>query len=104
MEEIPYANDIGTLMFSMISSRLDLAYSIYFLSRFMSNLGKEHQNALKYLIRYINGTLYVGLMYKKSYDALILERYVDVDFARNNRDSKKSTSAYFFTLKGNCVS
>jgi len=40
MENIPYANVIGTIMYSMTNTRLDLAYSISLLSRFMSDLRK----------------------------------------------------------------
>ncbi|XP_052189916.1 secreted RxLR effector protein 161-like [Diospyros lotus] len=39
MENVPYANAIGTIMYAMISTRPDLAYAISSLSRFMSNPG-----------------------------------------------------------------
>ena len=42
MENVPYTNAIGTVMYSMISTIPDLAYSISLLSRYMSNPGKEH--------------------------------------------------------------
>lgn len=42
MESIPYANAIGSVMYSMISTRPDLSYSISLLSRFMSNPGCDH--------------------------------------------------------------
>lgn len=103
MENIPYANAIGTVMYSMISTRPDLAYSISLLSRYMSNPGKTHWDALKYMLRYINGTVDIGLCYKRRFDALNLVGYVDSDFA-GDRDSRKSTTAYFFTLGGNCIS
>ena len=103
MEEIPYSNAIGTVMFSMISTRPDLAYSISLLSRYMSNPGKEHWNALKHLLKYINSSLHAGLCYKNWSNTLDLVGYVDSDFA-GDRDSRKSTTAYFFTLGGNCIS
>jgi len=103
MENVPYANAIGTIMCSMISTRPDLAHSISLLSRFMSNPGKPHWNALKYLFRYINGFINIGLCYKIRYDNLDLVGYVDSDFA-GDKDSRKSTTAYFFTLGGNCIS
>ena len=81
MELIPYANVIGTIMYSMISTRPDLAFSISLLSRFMSNPGKLHWEALKYLLRYINGSLNIGLHYMKRSDALDLVGFVDSDFA-----------------------
>jgi len=37
------------------------------------------------------------------FDSLDLAGYVDSDFA-GDRDSRKSTTSYFFTLGGNCIS
>ncbi|KAL2517787.1 Wall-associated receptor kinase-like 8 [Abeliophyllum distichum] len=37
MSNVPYANAIGSVMYSMITTRPNLAYAISFLSRFMSN-------------------------------------------------------------------
>lgn len=81
----------------MISFRPNLANSIFSLSRFMSNPSKEYWNVLKNLLRYINDTFHVNLLYKNGYDDLILEMYVDVNFVRD-KDARKSTLAYFFTL------
>ncbi|XP_052172245.1 secreted RxLR effector protein 161-like [Diospyros lotus] len=103
MENIPYANAIGTVMYSMISTRPDLAYSISLLSRYVSNSGKSHWDALKYMLRYINGSIDIGLCYKKIFDTLDLVGFVDSDFA-GDRDSRKSTTTYFFTLGGTCIS
>ena len=100
MENIPYANAIGTVMYSMISTRPDLSYSISLLSRYMSNPGKAHWDALKYLLRYINSTLNTGLCYEKRKNTLDLVGFVDADFA-GDRDSRKSTTSYYFTVDGN---
>jgi len=102
MEDIPYANAIGTIMYSMISTRSDLAYSISLLSRYMSNPRKPHWDALKYMLRYINGSLDIGLCYTRRFDTLNLVGYVDSNFA-DDRDYRKSTTAYFFILGGNCI-
>ncbi|XP_031283142.1 secreted RxLR effector protein 161-like [Pistacia vera] len=103
MENVPYSNAIGYVMYVMISTRPDLAYAITLLSRFMSNPGNEHWNALKWLLRYINCTVQIGLVFCKRNASLDLVGYVDVDFV-GDRDSRKSTTAYYFTLGGNCVS
>ena len=103
MENIPYANAIGTVMYSMISTRPDLSYLISLLSRYMSNPGKAHWDALKYLLRYINNTLHTGLCYEKRQNAFDLVGFVDSDFI-GDRDSRKSTTAFYFTLGGNCIS
>lgn len=101
MSDRPYANVIGSIMYAMISSRPDLSYSISLLSRFMSNPGTDHWTALKWSVNYINCTRDIGLVYRKS-DKFDLVGYVDSDFA-GDRDSRKSTTAYVFTLGGNCV-
>ncbi|XP_031258371.1 secreted RxLR effector protein 161-like [Pistacia vera] len=103
MENIPYTNVIGSTMYVMISTRPDLAFAISLLSRYMSNPGIEHWVALEWLLRYINSSVHVGLDYCKRNIALDLVGYVDSDFA-GDRDTRKSTTAYYFTLGGNYVS
>ena len=51
MENVPYANTIGTIMYAMINTMPDLAYVISSLSRFISNPDKLHWDTLKYLLR-----------------------------------------------------
>ncbi|XP_031285748.1 exopolygalacturonase-like [Pistacia vera] len=103
MEQVPYANVIGSIMYAMISTRPDLSFSMSLLSRFMSNPRSEHWSALKWVLRYINGTSHIGLEYCKRYNSLDLVGFVDSDFA-GDKDTRKSTTAYVFTLGGNCVS
>lgn len=103
MESIPYANVVGSVMYGMISTRPNLSYSISLLSRFMANPGSEHWTALKGVLRYINGTLNVGLNFYKRHDTLDLLGFVDSDFA-GDKDTRKSTTSYYFTLGGNCIS
>ncbi|CAA3009527.1 F-box LRR-repeat 20-like [Olea europaea subsp. europaea] len=102
MRNIPYSNAIGSVMFSMITTRPDLAYAISFLSKFMSYPGKPHWAGLKWLLKYIVDTLNLGLVYEKRSEKLTLKGYVDSDFA-GDKDNRKSTTAYFFTLGDNCI-
>ncbi|XP_031279307.1 secreted RxLR effector protein 161-like [Pistacia vera] len=103
MEQGPYANVIRSIMYAMISTRPDLSFSMSLLSRFMSNPGSEHWSALKWVLRYINGTSHIGLEYCKRYNSLDLVGFVDSDFV-GDKDTRKSTTTYVFTLGGNCVS
>lgn len=68
----------------------------------MSNHGKPHWAGMKWLLRYLVGTLNLGLVYEKRFEKLTLKGYVDSDFA-GDKDSRKSTMAYFFTLGDNCI-
>ncbi|CAM8889899.1 unnamed protein product [Rhodiola kirilowii] len=85
MEQVPYANAIGSVI------------------RFMSNPGPEHWLALKHVFAYIRGTLDVGLCYEKRQDEFKLTGYVDADFG-GDRDTRKSTTAIYYTLGDCCVS
>ena len=42
MKGIPYASAVGSLMYAIVATRLDLAYAVGVLSRYMANLGKRH--------------------------------------------------------------
>ena len=53
MKTVPYANAVGSLMYSMICTRPDLAYPVGIVSRFMGNPIKEHWLGVKWIMRYI---------------------------------------------------
>lgn len=59
-----------------------MAYGLSILSRFMSGPGKQHWIALKNLLKYLKGSLIVGLLYKRKGNAeLHVQGYVDSDYA-----------------------
>jgi ATP-binding cassette subfamily B (MDR/TAP) protein 1 len=42
MLKVPYCSAVGSWMYYMVCSRLDLSYAMNVVSRYMSNSGKEH--------------------------------------------------------------
>jgi hypothetical protein len=42
ISHVPYASAIGIFMYAMVCTRLYIVHVIGFLSRYMSQLGKEH--------------------------------------------------------------
>ncbi|XP_060969596.1 secreted RxLR effector protein 161-like [Cannabis sativa] len=103
MKEVPYAEAIGSVMYTMISTRPDIAYAVSVLSRFMSNPGEEHWKGLKWLLRYLKGTASYGLKFNKTGSKMKLEGFVDADYA-SNRDTRKSITSYCFQLNECCIS
>ncbi|KAL0388456.1 UNVERIFIED_CONTAM: Retrovirus-related Pol polyprotein from transposon TNT 1-94 [Sesamum radiatum] len=87
----------------MVSTRPDIAYAVSCLSRFMSNPGTTHWEALKWLFRYLNGSNNSGIKFSKCSEGVKLMGYVDSNYA-NDRDSRRSTTSYVFTLCGACIS
>ena len=63
----------------------------------MTNPGPYHWKAVKWLLKYLRNTYNVGLIYKHKSNSVRLKGYVDSDYA-SDRDNKKSTSSYVFTL------
>ncbi|KAL0368464.1 UNVERIFIED_CONTAM: Retrovirus-related Pol polyprotein from transposon TNT 1-94 [Sesamum calycinum] len=103
MKNTPYSNAIGSIMYLMVSTRPDIAYAISCLSRYMSNLGPSHWDALKWLLRYLNSSNNYGITFSKNPQGASLVGYVDSNYA-NDRDNRKSTTSYVFTLCGACIS
>ena len=42
MSVIPYSSVVGSLMYAMVCTRLDIAHAVGFVSRFLYKLGKKH--------------------------------------------------------------
>ncbi|XP_060973987.1 secreted RxLR effector protein 161-like [Cannabis sativa] len=97
MEELSYAMALGCLMHVMVSTRPDIAHALSILSRFMSNPGINYWRALKWLLRYLRGTLDIGLTYKRVLEKVTLKGYVDDDYT-SSKDTRRSTTSYVFQL------
>ncbi|KAL2525850.1 cysteine-rich RLK (RECEPTOR-like protein kinase) 8 [Abeliophyllum distichum] len=105
MNKIPYSNAIGSVMYLMVCTRPDLAFAVSTLSMYMSNPGPDHWEALKWLLRYLKSTYHVGLIYKTVSNGVKLKSFTDADYGGDrDRDNRKSTSFYVFTLCDSCVS
>lgn len=104
MSQVPYASAVGSLMYTMVCYRPDLAHSMSVVSRYMSCAGKTHWKSVKWILRYLKGTTNHGLKFEKGFtgeQAFI--GYVDSDFAAN-QDNRKSLTGYVFTLFGTTIS
>ncbi|KAL5557814.1 hypothetical protein UlMin_034025, partial [Ulmus minor] len=101
VESIPYASAVGSLMYAMVCTRPDLAYSASLVSRFMSNPGMGYWEAVNWILRYVKGTSDVGLLYKRCEGSgAKLMGYVDADYV-GDLDKRRSLTGYVFTLFGN---
>lgn len=77
MQKVPYRELVGKLMYLMTSTRLDIAFHIEMLSRFVSNPGRVHWEAAKHLLAYITGTKDLQLVFDKSISQMM--GYTDSD-------------------------
>ena len=52
MSPVPYESAVGSLIFAMICTRLDIAQAMGVVSRYMTNLGGEHWITVKKILIY----------------------------------------------------
>ncbi|KAL6328733.1 hypothetical protein AAG906_003750 [Vitis piasezkii] len=101
MSKVPYASTIGSLMYVMVCTRPDIAHVVGVVSRFMSRPRKQHWEAVKWILRYLKGSLDTCLCFTGA--SLKLQGYVNADFT-GDIDSRKSTTRFVFTLGGTTIS
>ncbi|KAJ9557472.1 hypothetical protein OSB04_012086 [Centaurea solstitialis] len=80
MKSVPYASAIGSIMYAMLCTRPDVAYSVSVTSRYQQNPGEPHWVAVKNILK-----------------------YSDASF-QTDRDDFRSQSGYVFTLNGGAIS
>ena len=101
MRNVPYAQAVGNLMYAMTSTRPDICHAFGFVSRFQSNPGKEHWQAVKRIFRYLKGTKNLKLCFGLC--DLDIKGYSNTDVA-GDVDDRKSTSGHVFLFGGTIVS
>lgn len=102
IENIPYREAVGSLMFLAIVSRPDIMYSIGLVSRYLQNPTTAHWNAVKRIFKYLKGTLNIGIHYKRDPCGINLSGYCDSDFA-GDIDTRRSTTGYVFLINNSAV-
>lgn len=58
-------------MYAMVCMMPDIAHTLGLVSRFLSNLGKEHWDAVKWIMRYLRGTADLKLCFRREKPKLI---------------------------------
>ena len=97
-----YQSVVGSLLYLSIGRRPDITYAVSTVAKFCARPSKQHQTAVKRILRYLKGTSSLGLLYKRngSKDSV---GYFDADWAGDTYDSK-STSGYLFLVSGAATS
>ena len=102
MAKIAYALACGSLIYAMVATRLDIAHVVGVVSRFMSNLGKKHWEAVKLILRYWSGTMDKKLCY--GHGGLSICGYADNDYADCVDNCKSTTIGWIYTFVGFAIS
>ncbi|GKV38830.1 hypothetical protein SLEP1_g46695 [Rubroshorea leprosula] len=84
-----------------LSTEPDIAHAVGVVSKFLSNLGKQHWAAVKWIFKYLRGTSHMCLCYGEHES--LLNGYSDADLG-GDLDFRKSTSGYLMLYAGGAIS
>ena len=101
MRRVLYASVVGSLMYVMVCTRLDIAYAVGVVNRFLFNPGRLHWEAVKWIMRYLRDTFKLKLTFGSGKPVLV--GYTDSDMA-DDVDNKRYTSGYLMIFSGGVVS
>ena len=100
MRNVPYREAVGALMYAMLGTRPDISFAVTMVSKFSSNPGLTHWEAVKRIYRYLLGTKTLRLLYGGGEKELI--GYADADGSM--AEDRRATSGYAFLVDGGAVS
>jgi hypothetical protein len=96
-----YQRLVGRLIY-LSHTRLDIAYAVSIVSRYMHDPRTSHLDAVYRILRYLKGCPGKGILFS-NYGHLKIEGYTNADWA-GCIDDRKSTAGYCMFLGGNLVS
>jgi hypothetical protein len=94
LAKLPYKALIGSLLYAALTTRMDIAFAVSYLSRFSTCYSDQHWRCAKHVLRYLQGTRRKGLFYPfadpSSISPPTLTLYADADFA-HCKQTRRST-------------
>jgi len=100
MQNIPYHEAIGSLMYASLGTCPDITYAVQTVSCFSTNPGIEHWEAVKRIFRYLKGTKDLWLSYGEQQRELL--GYADADGSM--AEDRRAVSGYAFLIHGGAIS
>ena len=104
VDEQIYQIAVGSLLYLSLWTRPDIAFAVSSVARFCSKPEQQHWTAVKRIMRYLNGTINLGLLYtiQSSEDSAMCVGYSDAEWDGELSD-RKSTSGYAFQMSGAAI-
>ncbi|GJT38372.1 putative RNA-directed DNA polymerase [Tanacetum coccineum] len=101
MSRVPYASAIGSIMYAMTCTRLDVSFALSMVSRHHQNPGEGHWTAIKNILKYLRNTKDRFLVYGGEKE-LRVTGYYDAGW-QTDKDDSRSQSGWIFLLNGGAV-
>ncbi|GAA0160040.1 transmembrane signal receptor [Lithospermum erythrorhizon] len=101
VDDTHYKQIVGSLMY-LTNTRPNIMHATCSISRYMSNPIELHMQAAKRILRYLKGSMQLGILYQRSNIKGELLVYTDGDYA-GDQDDRRSTSGYAFILNSGAI-
>nr|GEY43371.1 retrovirus-related Pol polyprotein from transposon TNT 1-94 [Tanacetum cinerariifolium] len=102
MKELGEANKI--LGMEIVRDQSRIAYAVSVVSRYLANPGKNHWEAVKWILKYLRGTANMGLLYGiNRVNNVDVTGFFDSDCVKDP-DKGRSITGYTFLVQGYVVS
>jgi hypothetical protein len=98
-----FAAQLGSVMYAMTTTRLDIAFAVSSLAQHTRNPGPEHWKALQKIFFYLRSTIDYCIVLGGVDNQIKLAGYTDASFAEDP-STRRSTGAFIFTLNGGPIS
>ena len=98
----PYPELIGSLLYLSGWTRPDIAFSVNYLSRFLSCHDASHHQAALQVLRYLKGSPDFGITYSRTGNPT-LKAFSDSDWA-SDIETRRSVTGFVFLLAGGPIS
>jgi len=100
--EVPYLSAIGALTYLASHTRPDIAFAVNLLARYSSSPTRRHWNGIKHVLRYLRGTMDLGLFYANTSKSDLIG-YADAGYLSDPHNGRSQTG-YLFTFGGTAIS
>jgi hypothetical protein len=79
-------------MYAMVCTRLHISHLVGVVSRFLANLGKQHWQVVKWILRYLKGTSHYCFCFGNN--DVVLEGYANANMVVDVETRNSSTHYY----------
>lgn len=97
---VPYREAVGSLLYLAMGTHPDIAYAVSIAAQAAQNPTSKDWCLVKRMLRYVKGTLGLGITYHSSAPKGMLYVYSDADFAGNVSDRKSTTGVVCMHING----
>ncbi|MBW0535357.1 hypothetical protein O181_075072 [Austropuccinia psidii MF-1] len=98
---VNYRSAIGSINYLSTATRPDLSHAVSSLSQFLEKPGIQHWNAFLHVLKYLNGTQDMGLVYLCDPEKGV-KAYSNADWG-NCQEMRRSVTGFLVTFEGSLV-